>query len=70
MKSRVQNKETRFFFLPRQSNFATFVAKLRKNEGNAKEKRAFSLHFRVASKCFQESCSKATFTQISDTSSP
>jgi hypothetical protein len=38
-----RTKETRFFFMPRWSNFAIFIAKLRISERNAKEKRIFFL---------------------------
>lgn len=41
--SRAQNKEFHFFFLPRQSNFANFLAKLQKNGRTTKEKCIFFL---------------------------
>jgi hypothetical protein len=37
-KKREQGKRILFFFMPSASKFATFVAKLLKNEGSAKEK--------------------------------
>jgi len=40
-KSREQNKRIHSFFMPKRCNFAIFIAKLRKNERNAKRKLAF-----------------------------